>query len=368
MGKKVNIVLCGGHAGSTAYAVIQEIKEMYPEWRIHFIGARSAFEGKKVMTLESVVFPKIGVKYLPLFTGRLQRNFGINTIPSLVKIPFGFIHALFYLAKIKPKVILSFGGFVSVPLVFAAYLMSIPVAVHEQTSSAGLSNILSSRFAKIIFISRPTSKIYFPKSKVMLTGNPISREIVSIKPKKSIGGLPVILVTGGSRGSIFINDNLKVILEKILISYSVIHQTGELQYSFFKSVRNKLEPKKRVRYEVHSLIPSWEWHNIIKKADIVVSRSGANIVSEILTLKKPAVLIPIPNTYKDEQLKNALLAKKFGVAEILKQEILTPQILYSTINKIVKNWHKIVSRASRKNTFDHLAAGKVVKQLSNLIN
>ena len=130
------MVFTGGHAATTAVAVVEEIKDEGKEWKLYWIGVKNAIEGKKVITLESEVLPRLGVKFIPITTGRLQRKFTFYTIPSLLKIPVGFVQSFYYLLKIKPKAVLSFGGFASFPVVFNSRLLGIPVIVHEQTSVA----------------------------------------------------------------------------------------------------------------------------------------------------------------------------------------------------------------------------------------
>src|SRR5260221_10516561 len=150
-----NILLTGGHAGTTALSVIEEFqsREDTRDWKIFWIGAQHAVEGKKTPTLESQILPKLGITSYSIIMGRLQRKFTRYTLASLIKIPFGFIHALYLLKKIKPQVILSFGGFAAYPVVVVGSLLKIPVVIHDQTAAAGRANMFSARFAKKVAIS-----------------------------------------------------------------------------------------------------------------------------------------------------------------------------------------------------------------------
>src|SRR5476649_1998423 len=129
--QKSNIILTGGHAATTAIAVIQEIEKRNSNYSLYWIGPKSAVEGKSVPTLAFQVMEKLGVKFIPITTGRLQRKFTIWTIPSLLKIPVGIFQSFKIISEIKPKIVISFGGFASVPVCFVAWVFGIPVIIHE---------------------------------------------------------------------------------------------------------------------------------------------------------------------------------------------------------------------------------------------
>lgn len=362
-GKKDNIVLTGGHAATTAVAVIQEIKSQGLNWDLTWIGVKNAIEGKKVATLESEVLPKLGVKFIPLITGRIQRRFTVWTIPSIFKIPIGIIQAFYYLVKIRPGAILSFGGFASFPVVVGAKFLGISVVIHEQTSVAGRSNLLSEKFASQIAISRSGSEKYFPPGKCIVTGNPIMKEITKIKPKLKMGEPPTIFVTGGSRGSQRINEVLEKILKKLLSKYRLIHQTGGLDYLKFSEIKQKLPQALRNNYEVFVRVKPLEVHKIYQKCDIVIARAGANTVSEIMMVKRPSILIPLPVSYLDEQTKNAVIARDMGVAKIILQKNLTPEVLYKHIEETIADYPGITEKIKSKKSPDTGASENLVRIL-----
>jgi len=249
----VPIILTGGHAGTTAYAVVQELRERRNvSWDIFWVGSRKAVEGKNMKTLEQRVFPQIGVKFLPLFTGRVQRRFTFWTIPSLLKVPFGFLHAFFYLVKVRPQIVVSFGGFVAAPVVIASWVLGIPVIIHEQTAVAGRTNEITSFFAKRIALARRESLKFFPKDKSFVVGNPISKEFRSGRLKRSLHSPQTLLITGGSRGSVVLNSAVEEILETLLIEFRVIHQTGEYQFEKFVEKKKNLPKHISKNYEVYS--------------------------------------------------------------------------------------------------------------------
>lgn len=362
--KSKRIVLTGGHAATTAYAVIQRLKEDKEiNWKISWIGASSAMEGKKIPTFESEILPKMGVDCYFLVAGRLQRRFTIWTIPSLLKIPLGFIQAFFYLLAIRPQITLSFGGFAAFPVVFVSWLLNVPVVIHEQTSTVGRANLYSSFFAKKITLSRKESKQYFPKSKIEIVGNPLSLEISRIPSKNRLNLLPTILVTGGSRGSSIINSLIGEILERILEKYKIIHQTGRYEAFVFNRKREGLTPGLKNNYIVIDVAPPWQWAEFLKKADLIVSRAGANSVSEIMKVKIPSILIPIPWAYADEQNQNANMAEVFGISRTLHQKSATAKKLLDLIEETFLNWYKIVESVKNKKSPDENAAPKLIKIL-----
>jgi UDP-N-acetylglucosamine--N-acetylmuramyl-(pentapeptide) pyrophosphoryl-undecaprenol N-acetylglucosamine transferase len=365
--KKTEIVLTGGHAGTTALAVVKEIKRRHPSWKICWIGAKTAIEGKSIPTLESRVFPLEGVEFKPIFTGRLQRKFTFWTIPSLLKIPFGFVHALTLLTAIRPKVILSFGGYAAFPVVVTGALLGVPVIIHEQTVAVGRANKYSAPFAKKIALARAESLNFFPKDKCVVVGNPILPEIEKILPKSEISDPPQILITGGSRGSTTINSLIAEILDSLLLKYKLIHHTGEIDFPKFEKRRSQLAGAAKEGYEVYSHIPAKDMPRILEKADILVARAGANTVSEAVAAKKPSILIPLPFSYLDEQTKNADFAQKFGVARVLSQESLTGQKLLKEIDETVESWQATISYVKTKLSPDIGASGRLVSIIEEYI-
>lgn len=352
------VVLTGGHAGSTAYALVQEIKKRGHSWKIYFIGARSSVEGKKQQTYEEQVLPKLGIEFIPMVAGRIQRRFSIWTIPALLKIPLGFFHALYLLLKLKPDLVLSFGGFVGFPVTLVAKLLGRPVLIHDQTAVAGLSNRYASYFVDVVAISRASSSKYFPKSKIELTGNPVSKEVLSVKPKEKISSPPVILVTGGSRGSQTLNKNLKEILPALLEKYKVIHQTGGMDYPEFNKLKEDLSENQE-NYTVTPLIPPDVWKDILSTADVVVCRAGANTVSELMIAKIPCIVVPIPFIYLNEQVVNAKALSDFGLATVITETELTPKKLLSELERTVMNWDNIKAAVKDKNSPDLFASEKL---------
>lgn len=361
------IVLTGGHAATTATAVVQEIISEKKGWEIFWIGALSAFEGKNVSSLESQILPELGVKFLPITTGRLQRKFTVYTIPSILKIPFGFLQALLYIVKVRPALVLSFGGYSAFPVVVAAKIFGIPIVLHEQTAVYGRANILAAAFATRIALARESSLEFFPKEKCTVTGNPVMAEITKIGVKEEVSHPPAIYITGGSRGSQSINETVGKALVELTAKYKLYHQTGELDYGKFKKLKERMPGSLSINYSPFSRVDPLGVAAIYEKADVVISRAGANTVSEIVVAKRPAILIPLPISYMDEQTRNAEFAVDFGIAKIITQKDLTPGILIKALDEMLLTRAAIIRKVAKKKSPDVKAAGSLVKILSKLL-
>lgn len=356
------ILLTGGHAATTAISVIEELIRRYGKDGIDvsWIGPKSSLEGKRLEGLELKIFPKIGVKSYLINAGRLQRKFTRWTIPSIIKIPIGFVQSIFFLSKIRPSVTLSFGGFAAFPVVFASWILGIPVIVHEQTSVLGLANKLSTVFAKEILLSREESTKYSKNRNIKVVGNPVMTQITEIEAKEKIGTPPTVFVMGGSRGSERINNAIYLSLDKLLTKYRLIHITGEGDFERFKDVN-------KVDYKAYSIVDPLEMDNLYREADIVVARSGANTTSELLITKRPAILIPIPWSHLNEQEENARKLEKIGFVRILNQGELSGDKLVEEIGYVVKNWDQMISKVKNFKSEDIYASRKVVDCVSKYL-
>ncbi len=338
----MRILLTGTHF-TPAVAVIEALRDYDPKIELFYVGRKTTREGDKSPSAESHIIPEMGVKFIPLTTGRVQRTFTRYTIPSLFKIPWGIIQGFWIVLTKKPDVVVSFGGYVGFPLVFSAWLLSIPVIIHEQTLIAGMANKVSSWFATKVAVSFPGNH-EFNKGKVVFTGNPMRKELLR-KPKSNASLLrffraakqshkKVIFITGGNQGSHIINKVVGENLEDFLSKYFIIHQTGD---SFYHD-DEVLEKKRRSlsKYSGHYLVSKFireEMGFVLRNVDLVISRAGINTLTELAYLKKRAVVIPIPYIYKDEQNVNAHFFAEHGLVEVLPQSELSGESLVQSISK-----------------------------------
>lgn len=343
----MKILLTGAHF-TTAVAIIQELKK-YPEVELVYVGRIVTMEGDQTKSVESQILPKLGVKFIPITTGRLQRSFTLYTIPSLLKIPIGFIQAFKILLSEKPAVVVSFGGYVALPLVIVGWLLSIPILIHEQTLVTGLANKISSLFADKIAVSFKQN--LKAGSKYILTGNPIrevfknnppniSREYKNFFNFAKNHHLPVMVVTGGNQGSHFINQLIEERLLSLLKICSIIHQTGDSKYQDFERLEKLSAPGYLVKKFINEEIGI-----VFKSADLVLTRAGVNTLLELAYLGKPAITIPIPYLYQDEQTKNALAFQKLGLTQVLLQKEASAETLEETVKKSLKNLANLTKSA-----------------------
>ncbi len=323
----MKVLITGTHF-TVAQAVIEELKK-YPNIEIIYVGRKTSREGDSTLSNEFKILPDIGVKFISIIAGRLQKGFTVYTIPALLKMPIGFLQAFMIILKEKPNVVLSFGGYVSVPVVFMSWLFSIPIIIHEQTLVGGLANRISGLFAEKIAVSFPI-KYPFPENKIIVTGNPIRREINTTL--KNVGSkVPTVLITGGNQGSHVINLAVEECLEDLLKICHVIHQTGDSKYRDYEKLKNK----EAINYKVYKWIDNIG--EMMVRADLVVSRAGINTLTELAFLAKPALLIPIAYLYMDEQNKNADYFAKTGSFKILPQSKLSGKQLIKNIKEMLNN-------------------------------
>ncbi|HLD91879.1 MAG TPA: glycosyltransferase [Patescibacteria group bacterium] len=342
------LLLTGSHAETTAVAVIQEIKKRNLDWEIHWLGE------------ESKNLTNLGVVNHIFKPGKVENKFTRNTIPRFFKIPADFVNGRKLIREINPDLTLSFGSSAGAISSFWSNFYGIPVIVHEQTATAGRANLISSYFAKKILISRESSLKFFSKNKTELIGNPLNSEIFKYLDLERNKRIKSILITGGSRGSTWINSAVFPLLPQLLEKYFILHQTGEKNLDKFKTVVGE-------KYLSFGQVSPREMIEVISKSDLIISRAGANTVSELIALKKPSILIPIPWSYNDEQQKNAEFMQELKLARILPQGDLTAQKLLSEIDALVEDYPAILKRTENIISPDLTASKKLVEILLRYI-
>ena len=340
------IIITGGHftPGLAIIPVLRK-KGFLPFW----VGEENAVLGTKIKTLEARILPGLDVPYYAITTAKFSRDNLFLFILNLWKLPVGFIQSFLILVKVKPRAVLSFGGYVSYPVCFTAWLLGIPIIVHEQTAASGLANRQVAKIARFVAISFENSRKAFTKEKTVLTGNLVRESIFEIPKKRSKrkkNRIPVIYITGGSRGSQAINKAVFEIAEELAQGFVVYHQTGSLDLETANKISQKI---KNGNYRTQDVIAPTEVERRLEEADLVIARSGANTVSEIAICQIPAIFIPLPFAGSDEQTKNAELLEEAGMAQILPQGRLSGTVLLEMINKVygqIDNYRKNASRVS----------------------
>lgn len=330
----MKIVFIGGHV-TPVLATIDALKKISPKVEMFFVGRMHSREGDKSISAEYEQITKINIPFFAIQTGRLQRRFTRYTIPSLLKIPLGLWQSFWYLNDLRPDVVVSFGGYVAVPVVIAAKFLGVKIVTHEQTLVPGLANKIISRFADIVALSFEQSKMYYPHAKIVVTGNPIRKEIfVQNGVFKVARDLPLIYITGGNQGSHNINSKIFNLLPKLLDSFNVVHQTGNsTSFNDFEAASKlkSLNDVSKGEYFVFDYVNSEIIGDILNIADLIVTRAGANTLCELLALSKKAIMIPIAKTSHGEQLANARMYVSSGLGEMIEEKDLTEDLLFEKI-------------------------------------
>lgn len=318
------LVFTGGHHTS-ALAVAKALTRQ--GLTIVWLGHRHSLWGDENDSAEYREVTAAGIKFIDLKAGKFYRTFHPL---KLIRLPLGFIQSFLLLLSLRPAGIVSFGGYLAVPVVISGWLLGIPSITHEQTITAGWANRAISPFVKRIALTWPQSLTYFPKHKSVLTGLPLRPEILKLKrqmttnhPKKP----PLTLyVTGGKQGSHVLNQAIFTALPQLVKKYRlIIHQTG------FKDLASSLQFDYS-NYEVFDF-DSQKAITALGSSDVVVSRAGAHISYELAVLGKRSVLIPIPWVSHNEQYQNAQFLASSGLAIVLDQSNLTPSSLQSAIHQ-----------------------------------
>ncbi|MBI4091760.1 MAG: UDP-N-acetylglucosamine--N-acetylmuramyl-(pentapeptide) pyrophosphoryl-undecaprenol N-acetylglucosamine transferase [Candidatus Levybacteria bacterium] len=353
----MRVLITGGHF-SPAYSLIKELKERGVD--IIIAGRRYPFEDDRSVSLEYRVSKEEGLSFYEVKTGRFQRKFTAYTITSLLKTPIGLLASIRILSRAKPDIVLTFGGYIGLPVSLAARVLNIPVVLHEQTQKAGLASKIISKFAKRICVSFESSTVFFPRDKVVITGNPVRGEI--FKPKKKIlipdspprlsprfgeaGGESgrTIYITGGSTGSHFINSIISEILSELASDFVIIHQTGDsLKFRDFEMLFNKqktLPQNLQKKYILKKFIYPDEIGDVFENCDLIISRSGANIIFEIMAARKMSLLIPLPHGQNEEQISNSIFLKELGVSEFIEENDATAGKVLNLIHKMFRDQKK----------------------------
>ncbi len=339
VGKHKIIMTGGGSAGHVTpnLALIPKLKML--GYEIEYIGTKEGIE-RKIIESENI-------NYYPISSGKLRRYFDIKNFSDPLKVIKGLFEAKKIMKMQKPDIVFSKGGFVSVPVVLAAYLSKIPVIAHECDITPGLANKLSAPYCTKVCVTFPEALNQIKKGKGIVTGNPIRRELFEgskVKAKDICGfkdKKPILMIIGGSLGSRVINEALRTKLESLILEYNIIHICGK------GNMDKALEGKhgyKQFEY-VGEELP-----HLLASADFIVSRAGANTIFELLALRKPNLLIPLSaKASRGDQILNARSFVKSGYSMVIQEEELTAENLEIKIRELYKNRELYIKAMERNN-------------------
>ncbi len=354
MSKKI-ILTGGGTAGHVTpnLALLPRLKAK--GFEVVYIGSKTGIE-KELVTAA-------GVEYKAISSGKLRRYFDMKNFTDIFRVIKGTFQATVIVAKEKPDVIFSKGGFVAVPVAVGAFLNRVPFVAHESDMTPGLANKLAMPFAKKVCTTFPEAVGYIKGGKGVHTGTPIRPELFRGDRQKGLafcgfdGTKPVLLIMGGSLGSVVLNNAVKVVIKELSTKFDIVHLRGK---GNLDDELNGIKAYRQFEYI------NKELRDIMAAADVVLSRSGSNAISEFLALNKPMLLVPLSKkASRGDQILNANSFKSQGFAEVIEEENLTGELLVKKVNMLYNNRQRYIS--AMKNSAGVDGAAAVMREIENAL-
>ncbi|HBB56859.1 TPA: undecaprenyldiphospho-muramoylpentapeptide beta-N-acetylglucosaminyltransferase [Patescibacteria group bacterium] len=342
----MKILLTGGGTGGHFYPLMAVAEAL-----------NSSADKEKIAKMEMVFMAedpydkdlllKNGIKFKKVYSGKLRRYFSLLNIIDLLKIIPGILKAIISIYFDFPDVVFSKGGHESLPALFAARFLGIPVVIHESDTVPGKANKWASRFAKRIAISFPDSVKYFKdQSLLAVTGNPIRKEFF-IREKVGAreflmleASVPTVFIIGGSQGAMAINETVLDILPELVQNFQIIHQCGPNNLSDTKARTDIVlaDSDYQSRYRLFGTLNLDAMRMAYGAADLVISRAGSSSIFEIAASGLPSIMVPLDGSAQDHQRENAYAYARGGAAVVIEQRNLAPHILKSEIERLLNNY------------------------------
>ena len=340
----LRIVFTGGGSGGHIYplfAIADSIKKWATDanrnYELTYLGPADGYAN---------LFKERGIAVQNIVSGKLRRYFSFENFIDIPKFFIGFFEAIFKLYFLMPDVVFSKGGTGALPVVLAARFYRIPVAIHESDAKPGLTNLVSSRFARKVFVSFPSAMEYFDLQKTEITGTPVRRELLENRTTKEAArealgfasGAPLIFVWGGSQGSARINNYILENLSGLVLETQILHQTGMANFPEVEKLSQAalLGASFENRYEAVPYLTD-TLRDAFDAADLVVARAGSATIFEIAAFGIPAIVIPLPESANDHQRANAYSFAENGAATVIEESNLLPGILQNEVKKILSD-------------------------------
>jgi UDP-N-acetylglucosamine--N-acetylmuramyl-(pentapeptide) pyrophosphoryl-undecaprenol N-acetylglucosamine transferase len=356
----IKVIISGGGTGGHIYpavAIANELKAKDSSIEILFVGAEGKMEMEKV--------PKAGYKIVGLPIAGINRSNLLSNIGLPIKLTKSLLKARSVLKEFKPNVVIGVGGYASGPTLLMASLMGIPILIQEQNSYAGVTNKFLSKKAKKICVAYPNMETFFPKEKIIMTGNPVRKDILDTASKRNKAmahfGLDesrkTLLIIGGSQGARTINESILAGLNDLISNdLQIIWQTGKL---FIDRAKSGVEALQTQRVFVSDFI--YEMDLAYAAADLVVSRAGALSVSELCLAAKPSILVPLPTAAEDHQTQNAMALVNANAAWIVKdvesrEKLIDKVIELADNQQVMSQLSKNIHQLGKPNAGQEIAA------------
>lgn len=368
----MKIVFTGGGSGGHVLpiiSIIRQLKNISP-----YFEKNTAF-GKKKEELEifyvgpkedmNILLEQEGIKVKNIISGKIRRyatplSILQNIFDLFILIPIGILQSILLLLYEMPDCKLAFskGGYGAFPFTIGAWIMGVPIFMHESDSVPGLTNKRLAEIAKVVFASFPAALDKLPKNKTILVGNPIRQEIIGAQrdPARNVLGIagekPVIFFIGGSQGSQRFNDFILNNLPRLLAKYEIIHQTGAKNFEQVKAeAKLMISQGQQSFYHPFGFMNDYDYANALSACDVVVSRSGAGSIFEIASAGKPAILIPLPEAAQNHQFYNADAYARTGAAIVIEEGNFAINFFTQQLDAILNDKTRMAQMNNNANNF-----------------
>lgn len=369
----MKIILTGGGTGGHFYpliAVAEELHRIIDEENIAdteiFYLSDSPYN-EKVLFEQRIIFKQVNA-------GKMRLTPSFQSFVDIIKLFFGLIQGFFTVFSIFPDVVFSKGGYASVPTVFAARILGIPIMIHESDSVPGRANKWAGKFARTVAVSYKQEVDYFPKEKIIHTGQPIRHDLLIPTREgaheflKLNNDIPLLWVLGGSLGSQTINTTIEKALPYLLEKYQIVHQVGDKNFEDMKKLTDAtlMNNNFRNRYHIFGTLNPLSMKMLAGISDVVITRAGSTLF-EIAHWGLPSIVVPITHSNGNHQIKNAYNYSRSGACVVIEENNLSEQLLVFEINRIFdnKNIREEMSQAA-KDFVVPKAAEKIAKEIISI--
>lgn len=364
----MKILFTGGGTGGHVFPIIAICREMKKistkDMEFYYIGPKTK-PGQRLLLQE-------GIKPKFILAGKFRRYLGVKSIIKnfldIFKTFIGIIQSYHHIFWIAPDVIFSKGGYGSLPPALMGKLFSTPIFLHESDIVPGLANRILNKFSLRIFTSFPDTE-YFSPFKTIEVGNPTRKELLEGSLKEAVKifdlqeGKPIILILGGSQGAQRINDVILTVLPQILKNFELIHQTGPKNYKQVVAEARVMASKElRKYYHPVPFLEEFHLKHAYKCCGLIISRAGGGSIFEITGLGKPSILIPLPESAQNHQVKNAYRLAKDNGTIVIEERNLTPHFLVQKLKNLFEDPKKLDKISQKAREFSKPQAAQQIAQ------
>jgi UDP-N-acetylglucosamine--N-acetylmuramyl-(pentapeptide) pyrophosphoryl-undecaprenol N-acetylglucosamine transferase len=375
--KNTKILITGGHLTPAIITAKELLENGYSN--IIWVGRKYTQAGDTATSPEYQLVDELKLQFIHFVSGKLWRKWNkytyVNAIKDLLLIPFGFISSFIIIIKHKPQIIVTFGGYVGLPFAIAGKLTGKKIIVHEQGIRPGLANRIIAKLSNKVLISWKNSEKYFTNKNLVLTGNPswVLYYKTTDTTKLFANEKPIISIFGGNQGAHVINTAIFALLEEILKFSNVIHQTGRSEVTKDKykasEIKSQLDKKYSDNYLFYPYVTNEDNYKIYKNSDLMITRGGANTMTDLIAMNKKSIIIPIPFSAGNEQLINAQFMEKLGLSTIIqyKSELNPEELLKEIKSSLNKEFNPEKNEIKELQTLIRYSPVKIYHEIENML-